>query len=173
MALVTLNGYKSYKDIKSPNSDAALEPIIDFVNTFVESYCNIVFVTTAVTGKKLTCYDGIEVLLPTPGITSLDSIIINEITLDAETYIVDLEMGIVEAITSFPTGRNVIEVAYTYGYVNPPADLVMAGYELTSYFKKGNFSTSKNYSGGESITSAEPTLIPPQIRLMLDLYKVL
>jgi hypothetical protein len=64
-------------------------------------------------------------------------------------------------------------VDYTYGYSNPPADLVIAGYELVAYFNKGNFSTSKTSSTGESLSNPAPTLIPPQIRLMLDMYKVL
>jgi len=173
MALITLEGYKSYKDIKSPNSDAALEPIVDFVNTFVETYCNIKFSVVNVVNKKLTCYDGLEILLPTPGITSLDRISVLGEDISAADYEVDLDIGLVEAVGRFPMGRNNIEVDYTYGYENSPADLVISAYELVSYFKKGNFSTSKTYSNGESSTSAEPTLIPPQIRLMLDLYKVL
>lgn len=173
MSLINLDGYKSYKDIKTPNSDVALEPIVDFVNVFIENYCNIKFSVITVYEKKLTCYDGVEVLLPVPSITSLDRVSVVGIDLTEEEYYVDLEVGVLEAVGKFPTRRNSIEVDYTYGYSNPPADLVISAYELVSYFNKGNFSTSKTYSNGESSTSAEPTLIPPQIRLMLDLYKVL
>ena len=172
MALITLDGYKCYKDIKTPNSNEALEPIVGFVNTFVENYCNIKFEVITVTGKQLTCYDGIEVLLPTPGIISLDRFSVTGEDILDENLVIDLEMGVVESRTTFPTTRNAIEVDYTYGFATPPADLVIAGYELVSYFKKGNFSSSKTSGNGEKITT-EPTLIPPQIRLMLDLYKVL
>lgn len=172
MALITLAGYKEYKDLKTPNGDLKLEPLIAFVNKFIENYCNIVFDVTVVTAALATSDNEIDVLIPHANITSVEQLVVNGTLVDPSNYIVDLEVGIIESLGRFPSNRNSIKIDYTYGYSKPPADLVISAYELVSYFNKGSFTSSRTSSTGESSTNHTPTLIPPQIRLMLDIYKL-
>jgi|TARA_R110000796_G_scaffold2125_11_gene8567 hypothetical protein len=173
MALITLEGYKDYKDLKTPNNDQKLEPLVAFVNTFVENYCSLSFEEVTVVGAKATSDNELEVLVPHPALNAVTRVSVSGVDLDPTKYYVDLAVGTIEAVDSFPTTRNAIEIDYTYGYTTPPADLVISAYELVSYFNKGSFSTKITSSTGESSSSPTPTLVPPQIKLMLDLYKVL
>jgi hypothetical protein len=172
MSLITLSGYKEYKDLKTPNNDLKLNSLVDFVNLFIENYCGIAFELVTVLNAKVTSDNEIDVLIPHPALNSVTRVSINEEDLDPSTYYVNLELGLVEAVLKFPRTRNGITVDYTYGFETSPADLVISAYELVSYFNKGSFSTTVTSSSGESKTSPAPVLIPPQIRLMLDMYKV-
>jgi hypothetical protein len=173
MSLITLSGYKEYKDLKVLTNDPKLETLIAFVNLFVENYCSLSFVPVSIVGAKATSDNEIDVLIPHPAVTSVERVSVLGVELLPAEYSTDLEVGIIEAVVSFPYTRNAIEIDYTYGYSVPPADLVISAYELVSYFNKGNFSTTRTSSTGESSSSPAPTLIPPQIKLMLDMYKVL
>jgi hypothetical protein len=173
MSLITLSGYKQYKDLKTPNNDSKLSPLIAFVNLFAENYTGLKFESVSVVSSKATSDNEIDVLVDHPALTAVSRVAVNDVDLDPSEYYVDLDVGIIEAIVSFPRTRNAITIDYTYGYDTSPADLVISGYELVSYFNKGNFSTTRTSSTGESSSSPAPTLIPPQIKLMLDMYKVL
>lgn len=173
MALITLLEYKDYKDIKTPNADLKLEPLIEFVNTFIETYCDVKFASTVVTGALVTSDNGVDFLVPNIPLISVEKVSVNGVELLATQYTVDTDVGVVESTTYFPYTRNAIEVDYTYGYATNPKDLMVAAFELVSYFNKGNFSTTRTSSTGESSTNPTPVLIPPHIKLMLDMHKVL
>jgi hypothetical protein len=172
MSLIKLAGYKEYKDLKTPNNDLKLSSLVDFVNLFIENYCGITFEVITVLGAKVSSDNELDVLLPHPALTTVTKVVVNEVELDPSEYYVDLELGLIEAVTCFPRTRKAIAVDYTYGFESSPADLVISAYELVSYFNKGSFATTVTSSSGESKTSPTPVLIPPQIRLMLDMYKI-
>jgi hypothetical protein len=171
MSIITLEEYKDYSSIKTPNNDPKLESLITFANTFIENYCSISCVPKILSGIKVTSHDGIDFLLPEMPASSVESVTIKGIVLGTEEYIVNLDVGYVEAVISFPTERNAILLDYTTGLVEAPADLKVSAFELVTYFSKGNFSLTRTSSTGESSTSPNPVLVPPHIKLMLDMHK--
>lgn len=173
MSQITLLEYKDYKDIKSPNNDLKLEPILEFVNSFIPKYCGVPFSPEIITGARVESCDGLTILLPHSNIVSVEELRISDVAIT--TFALDSETGLLDntSDTYWTTLRNRIQVDYTHGFEEIPADLKVAAFELVSYFNKGNFATTKTSSTGESLTNPAPTLIPKQIKLMLDMYKCL
>lgn len=172
MSIILLEDYKSYACIKNPDKDEKLQYLIDFANTYITNFCNTSFAPTIVTGKKITCVNGEDFVIPNAPVISVEELRYLGEILDPTTYVVEPEEGIVEAIVSFPTTRFALEIDYTHGHSEVPQDLVLSALEFVTHLSKREFTKSKNI-GGENVDYGDPALIPPHIRLALSMHKVL
>ncbi len=171
--VITLEDYKSYAGIANPKSDEKLQFIVDFVNEYIINYCNTAFTTTVVTGERVTSHDGYEILLKNAPVQSVEEIRIYDAAVDDTTYIVDTDLGGVESIDGFSTGRLVYEVDYTHGHASVPTDLVLSALEFVTHLHKREFNKSRNLGNGESADYGDPELMPAQVRIGLNMHKVL
>ena len=171
MSIILLEDYKSYAGIKSPNKDVELQYVVDFVNQYIPNFCNTSFSPRVVTGKKITCINGEDFVVPHAPLISVEEIRELEVATDPSGYIVSLEEGSIEAVKRFHIGKFAIEIDYTHGYTSTPPDIVLAGLEFATYLSMREFSKAKSMSG-ESIDFGKQELIPPHIRLALSMYKV-
>lgn len=165
--MITLEGYKSYAEINSPNSDAKLTLLVDYVNEFVAKYCGTSFSPTAVTGERHVL-GGSEIILTNAPILSVDTVVDSGGSELAITY-TENDIGAITLEKAY-VGTPVF-VSYTYGYAEIPSPLKISCYELITYFNKREFNKSKSLAG-ENITYLDPNVIPAHIRAAFDLYRV-
>lgn len=171
MSVITLPEYKAYVGIKSPNDDAALFAIVDFVNAYIVNYCNISFSATVVTEKKITSENGFELLVPNVPLISVEELRFGTEVVDPSFYLVHNAIAVVESLSSFSTARYSFEIDYTHGYVEPPADLMLVAMEFVTHLKKREFNKSRSLGNGETADYGSPELIPAQVRVGLSMYR--
>lgn len=179
MAIIQLEDYKSYASVSNPKEDEKLQYLVDFVNVYIVNFCNTSFEPMVVAGHKITSHDGVSILLPNAPLISVEEVRNLKLSddpleqvLDPTTYIVDKGIGEIESLTSFPEDRFKLEVDYTHGYASAPRDLIVSGLEFITYLKKREFNKSRS-GEGQSADYGNPELIPPHIRLAMNMYKVL
>lgn len=165
--MITLEGYKAYAEINSPNSDNKLTSLVAYANDFIEKYCGTKFEPTTVVNEKYTVY-GSDVVLKNAPLISVEAL--TSLGLVDLAHDVEVEESILVLDESL-LGEKVL-ASYTYGYPEMPSAVELAGFELITYFSKREFNKSKSL-GGENITYLDPAVIPPHIRAPLDLYRVL
>ena len=173
MSIITLEGYKTYSGINSPNQDTKLQYIINFANQYILNYCNTTFTPAAVLGHKLTCFNAEDFLLPHSPIISVEEIRYNAVALDATGYVLHKEEGRIESFTKFSTNRFALEVDYTHGHSIVPADLMLSAFEFVTYLSKREFTKSRSMGNGDSADYGDMELIPSYIKLAMNMYRVL
>jgi len=187
--LVTLDEYKTYKGIRSPDKDDQLRYIVSAVNSLVKNYCNRSFVDHYV-GSDLTSYfDGTDtnlVYLDEVPVQSITSVAISfdggvsETALVADTdYFIDLEDGTVQTVsgTNFTVGTNIshhsLKVIYAGGYEVAPEDLKMACLDLVSYYQNEEYTPKKSMGRSGEVTQFITNKLPPHIKRVMDLYRII
>lgn len=166
--MLTIEEYKQYTNIKSPNQDESITFALAYANDFIEKFCNV-----SLTPKsgKVTQIAGTErsVIFIDYPVTAVTKVSTRE-EWAPEDY--ELQDNILKL------KRNVgfwdeVEVEYTYGYAEMPSTLKMAAIELTTYMLKREFNKSQSMGvTGENVTFLDPMSVPPHIRAALELYRV-
>lgn len=178
MSVITLDEYKTYAGIANPKEDDKFQVLVDYANSFVESYCNTRFELTTVTEERNTCFNN-EIYLQEIPVTSVDEVrVLNKKelvgVLNPEDYHLETTQGILTVLDStfqIPDSNFNVSVDYTYGYPEAPKTVVLAALELVTYFSKREFNKSRNSGNGETAQFADPNVIPTHIRAALDLYR--
>lgn len=173
MSIITLAEFKSYAEISNPKHDTKLQALVDFVNSYIENFCNVEFSETIVLQKKLTSTNGIDLLIPYYPLVSVQELRYNGDVVDPSIYEVNTDLGSIDSLTYFGTKRFAFEVDFTYGYSAVPADLKLAAMELVAHYQKREFTKSRNLGNGESATYEDSQTIPSHIRMVLNMYRVL
>lgn len=172
--MLTVETYKQYVGINSPNQDHAITPVITFVNDFIAKYCNISLTRknkeeTHIAGPASSGYQKL-VLRESPLFRVNDIYFGNTFLEEDLDYFVDDE--IIYLTRRHPFGRK-ITVDYSYGYNELPSGILMPAIELVTYFLKREFNKTQSLGvTGESVTFLDPKVVPPHIKAGLDLYRV-
>jgi len=170
--VITLTQYKSYAGILNPKTDDKLQFIVDFVNDFIINYCNTSFTPVEVRGARATS-SGFDVVLPHAPILSVKDVRVSGKSLDCEQFILDKVPGVIEFINPVSAARLGIEIDYTHGHDSIPADLLLSALEFVTHLHKREFNKARSLGGGESSDYGDPELLPPQVRIGLNIHKVL
>ena len=180
MTIITLTEYKQFQGINNATQDLRLQPLVDATNEVILRYCQTHFGTAVAEGVRLDAYQ-YTLLLPKCPIHSVEylgikrnSTLTEELVKD-EQFLVHPEEGSIELIDSsivMPSNRRAFVVDYTYGQPVPYA-LKQAANELITYYHKREFNKSKDLGTGQSIDFTDSSVLPPQIRTILDMYRVL
>lgn len=180
MSIITLTEYKQFQGINNPNNDLKLQPLVDSVNEVIVRYCQTTFGTVSSTGVRLDSFQ-YTILLPNCPVQSVEFLGIKrnseyteELLVD-EQFLLHPEEGSIELIDPtivLPSNRRAFVVDYTYGQQVPYA-LKQAANELITYYYKREFNKSKDLGTGQSIDFTDSSVLPPQIRTILDMYRVL
>jgi len=170
--IITLEDYKTYTGSKNPAHDEKLQFIVDFVNTFITNYCNSTFGLKQSLNVPLTSNDGLEVLLPNFPVVSVEELRINGVVADPSTYFVDQEEGTIVALGSLPTSRFALSVDYSYWYPEVPYDLMLSALEFVTHLHKREFTGSRSLGNGETADYESSEILPSQVRMALNLYRL-
>ena len=180
MSIITLNEYKLFKGINNPNQDTKLQPLIDSVNSIIETYCQVSFVGSVKTDVRLNV-SNYYIIIPDVPVISVDRLAIKRSSdvlelLDEEQYILYPEEGTIELVDfslALPSNPRSILCDYTYGHSTVPFAIKQAAVELITYYDKREFNKSKDIGNGQSVDFTDSTILPSHIRTLLDMYRVI
>jgi hypothetical protein len=179
--LITLDEYKTYTSISSTDKDDRLEPIIKRVSEFVKTYCARSFIDSY--DRSTQTFTPLVQYFNTPGQLftrefPIQEIISVEISQDygktytaTENYALDNQNDAVQVLGDF-VGTNAYRVTYTAGYKSLPEDLKLAVLDLVDYYYRGE-STTRKSNGNVVVEYVTSSDLPPHIKRVLDLYRVL
>ncbi len=90
-----------------------------------------------------------------------------------DSYILDKGEGTIIMLNSIVTTRFAFEVDYTHGFATVPQDLALSALEFVTHLHKREFTKSRNLGNGEQADYGDPELMPTQVRLGLNMYRLL
>ena len=168
--MLEIEDYKSYVGISSPNKNQELSVVVPYVNDFIERYCGISLSEKVRTFRDIAGSHQMYHEIPLPDSPVVEILEVKSKNKMFEDYELedDILMLFEEVSISTP-----LVIKYRYGFDTMPAGLKMAAIELCTHLLKREFKTAKTIgSTGESISMADPELLPPHIRASLDMYRV-
>lgn len=180
--LITLSDYKQYASINSSEFDNKLTSIVTKVSELVKTYCGRLFIdgynpstNSFMDIVEYTSIDGNYY----PNEFPIQELVSVEYSTDnGQTYITLDDCAFDrarEAIYIPDLGRegiNAFKVTYKGGYANTPEDLKLACLDLIEYYYKGE-SIPKRSSGSTTLEYITTSDMPPHIKRVLDLYRVI
>ena len=183
ISLVTLNEYKTYIGINSPNQDTVINTIIPKVSELVKSICRRTFIDY-LDEPKTEYFDGGDCLNlaegPVVQILSVEQSTNYGVAYTVLTEYTDwiLKKTTEQIIPINPAGYfqdliNGYKVVYTAGYENLPGDLKLAVLDLVTYYLNNDAAVHSTKAPGTNSVQIEyisTTNLPAHIKRVLDLY---
>lgn len=172
--IITLEELKAYLGKNSPTGDAELNPIVDYVNSFIIKFCGLKATNTpTLITRRVTSATGRGIVLPSINVTSVESVKSNGKLVAEEDYYLDEESGIVVFYAEVTTKLFGISIEYIERAFEPSADLKFAALELGKYFHKSEYKNAVSNGQGDSVSFEISKTIPNKIRHILTLNRVL
>jgi hypothetical protein len=180
--LITLQEYKTYAGLTTPNHDAEVNNLIPKVSELVKNYCKRSF-TSYVDEDKVETFNGAVasfILEETPVLQVIDV----EYSSDyGRTYTSLIEYtdwvednGYIVAVNpnGWPRQLRGYRVTYRAGYETLPEDLKLAVMDLVTYYRRNDgaiHSTKAPGTNNVQIEYISTTSLPAHIRRVLDLHR--
>ena len=174
MDLITLDEYKSYKDIKNPTKDDIYQAIISAVSDLIKAYCGRTFIDHYYEPKT-------ELFSVKPG---MNAVFVSEIPINVISGVssenvdittntaVDTEIGGVYTVKDyFRPGPDILSITYTGGYPETPASIKLACFELVDYYANGEHTARKSFGGTSVEYQQTVNEWPFHIQAVLDMYR--
>jgi len=194
--LITLTEYKTYRNIGSDTKDTQHGALVPIVSEFVENYCNRKFLDYYMSPGITEYFDGknTKVQLSQFPVNFVDAVYISddagltteqlsEDASDGRGYVVDYLDGIVHSqndllqfISVYSTAYKSLQIDYRAGYADIasiPQDLKLACFSLIEFYDKQEYIPGKALAGANVENIFPDISLPPHIRRILDLYRVL
>ncbi|BAV81300.1 hypothetical protein [Vibrio phage VCPH] len=191
MAVITLDDYKAWATIKSPNQDTQLTPLVEAASAAVESFLGYKFTTDTSgvdTPKRVTKKYPLahrfqdEFLLPDMDVSILTISVYstNHYTtinpavellmadLDPSEYHVEEDIGLLKIFRRMYEGWG-IEVVYDTSKT-PDEAVKLATCLLVDYWKDKDFNTTVT-QGGQSVSHVSTRVLPKHIEAILNMYR--
>lgn len=162
MEIITLAEYKVFASISSPNQDAQLTPLVNFVNQFVSDYLGVSESVVEYLDNSST------LLLPSSQLVAgiVGDIYTNGILVPNSTITDFMQLGFKVVFATPITGKVTITLSNSIG--NPAVK--EACFLLVKYYLKEEYKPNIQ-SGQEQVQSSEPKGLPIYIKNILDLYR--
>ncbi len=188
--LVSLDEYKTYREVNSDDFDNKLSTIIASVSELVKNYCNRTFIEYAKVNKieyfnAKTISEYYVEEIPIIEVASLNFSIDGGVTyteaVKNEDYFVDEDMGSILTGTSrnfliSGIGHKSGKLIYKAGFLEIPKDLKLATMDLVKYYADEEYTPRKAFQGMtiENVGFREGGGIglPAHIRRVLGMYRV-
>lgn len=182
--IITLEEYKQYSTIKSPNQDADINMLIPAITQYIRTYCGRVF-TDYFDVDKTEVFSGGTVALmqkeyPLVSITSLEYSDDRGKTFRAleeyTDFVYDMENEMIRIVGCdiIPKRINGYKLTYKAGFEDYPQEIKLACMDLVTYYMKGDMAVKSTRGAGSNTTQIEYVLnsgLPSNIRRILDLYR--
>ena len=185
--LISLATYKELEGVTSTQHDARTEVIIDSVSQLVKTYCGNSIIdfyssakTETLTIKHTTNFiqltESPVVAIQTDGVKERDDMNDSYTTLTTSEFELDLSTDTLYRISgsgykNWPKGINAVQVTYTAGYSETPADLKLAVADLVTHYLKGEHKERRTIQGATIQNQRSDIAFPDHIKRVLDLYK--
>lgn len=162
MEIITLAEYKVFASISSPNQDAQLTPIVNFVNQFVSDYLGVSESVVEYVDNSNT------LLLPSSQLVAsiVGDIYTNGILVPNSIITDFMQLGFKVVFATPTTGKVTITLSNSIG--NPAVK--EACFLLVKYYLKEEYKPNIQ-SGQEQVQASESKGLPIYIKNILDLYR--
>ena len=162
MEIITLAEYKIFASISSPNQDAQLTPLVNFVNQFVSDYLGVSESVVEYLDNSST------LLLPSSQLVAsiVGDIYTNGILVPNSIITDFMQLGFKVVFATPITGKVTITLSNSIG--NPAVK--EACFLLVKYYLKEEYKPNIQ-SGQEQVQASEPKGLPIYIKNILDLYR--
>lgn len=162
MEIITLAEYKIFASISSPNQDAQLTQLVNFVNQFVSDYLGVSESVVEYLDNSST------LLLPSSQLVAsiVGDIYTNGILVPNSTITDFMQLGFKVVFATPITGKVTITLSNSIG--NPAVK--EACFLLVKYYLKEEYKPNIQ-SGQEQVQASEPKGLPIYIKNILDLYR--
>lgn len=162
MEIITLAEYKVFASISSPNQDAQLTPLVNFVNQFVSDYLGVSESVVEYLDNSST------LLLPSSQLVAsiVGDIYTNGILVPNSTITDFMQLGFKVVFATPITGKVTITLSNS---ISNPA-VKEACFLLVKYYLKEEYKPNIQ-SGQEQVQASEPKGLPIYIKNILDLYR--
>jgi len=189
--LITIDDFKTYKGINSEEDDPTISLLIGSVSNFIKEYTDRALIDYAST-DKIEYFDALSYgemypdEFPLRSVTELavsidGGVTFTVLTVNTDYFIDTQEARVINNTgnTGFTTGTIAHKsgrLTYKGGYDKTPQDLKLACMDLVEYYRKGEHANSMSM---QSSTVTNPVFelpgsyLPPHIKRVLDLYRVL
>jgi len=175
--VITLEEYKLYKGINNPNQDEKLEPLIESCNSIVSTYCGLDFSYNSDYSVVLSNRSNIILLPHAPVIEVTNLTVFSSGTvISPSQYMLDKDAGMITVIDPtvvMPRTPYGLRADVVHGVEATPHDIKLAAIELVTYYDKREFNKSQDIGNGQSVDFVSDAILPPQIKSVLDLHRVL
>lgn len=189
MAIITLDEYKTWATINSPNQDARLAPLVEAASVEIESYLDYKFTIDAQGAtvpvqktKRIVLYDEsqFEFLLPDTDTTivSVTPFIVNPTAssiamanlepLTADEFLIEEDIGLLRVYRKLYRGWG-LDVVYDTSKT-PDEAIKMACCMLIDYWKDSDYKTNIT-QGGMAVTQTPVRVLPKHIEAILNCYR--
>ncbi len=168
--MITLYGYKLFAGITDTKEDNKIQAAVAAAANFVQQYTGV---ETSETEKTVRETFSQVIVLPDTNVDSISEVKIldTDEVVEPANYMLD-GAGLLEFISGeYPTTRRGISITYSIDS-KLPEDLVLASYELVTYYWRREFNVDKTV-GGESIAFNEDSILPTQVKTILDQHRCL
>jgi len=185
--LITVDDYKIYANISSPDQDERIELLIPYVSQLIKTYCSRNFIDNYdVDAEDFTdiiqYYNGGDDYLYTEEfpIVSVEEVGTSKDNGQTYTSLVEYTDYLIDRqndrLVIFGAkdidAPNYFRVTYRAGYSNLPGDLYVATLDLLDYYIKRE-ATPRKTQGAVSIEYIRSSDFPHHIKRVLDLYRVI
>lgn len=162
MEIITLAEYKVFASISSPNQDAQLTPLVNFVNQFVSDYLGVSESVVEYLDNSST------LLLPSSQLVAsiVGDIYTNGILVPNSIITDFMQLGFKVVFATPITGKVTITLSNS---ISNPA-VKEACFLLVKYYLKEEYKPNIQ-SGQEQVQASEPKGLPIYIKNILDLYR--
>lgn len=181
--LVTLQEYKAYVGITSPNQDASITSVIPKVSQLVKSICRRTFVDHVDEAKTDYFEGGAAFNLTEYPVLQVSSVEVSTDYGNTYTSLVEYtdwalkktseQIVPLNALRVFDELLNGYRVTYTAGYETLPDDLKLAVMDLVTFYLKNDAAVHSSKSpstGAVQIEYISTTNLPAHIKRVIDLY---
>lgn len=169
-ALTTLSAAKDYLKITDDSQGEIIESLINAVSHQIERYCRRNLKERVYIDEEYDGTNSANLLLGQYPVSSISSVKIDDVIIDASEYKIRKNMGsLVRLNSNWPNGVLNIKVSYTAGYNPVPEDLELACKHMVMFYYKTDISNfSRTFGEGFVV---RPEAFPPQVRMLLDGYR--
>lgn len=171
-ALTSVVAAKEYLKISvaETSEDTLIESLVNAVTDQIEAYCNRKLKERVVVDEEFDGMDSDTLILPDYPLSSVSSVKIDGVLVDAAEYKLRKGMGaIVRLKSKWPKGVLNLQVSYTAGYANVPANLELAcKHTVMFYYKTDVANFSRTYGEGFVL---RPDALPRQTQMLLAPYR--
>lgn len=187
--LITVNDFKTYKNINNTEEDSKLQSIVVYTNSLVKHFCGRTFIDYVDTDKVefIDARIDFKIFLPEYPIISVTSLELTEdnITYESltlnEDFFVDSAFGYIVPAGSLPFGYNILynptnlKITYKGGYTEIPDDLKIAMLDLVEFYRSEEYTPRKSFSNNSienlGFRETSGTAFPSHISRIINLYR--
>lgn len=188
--LVTLDEFKTYKEINNDEHNSKIGVIISSINELVKTYCNRTFLDYA-TVDKTEYFDATSISeyymdeLPLLSVTSFSVSNDGGVTytegVENTDYFVDTTNNCILTGSTLPFTTSSIpfksgKIIYKGGYIEVPMDLKIAIMDLIEYYREEEYTPRKAFQGMSvenlGFREGAGSALPTHIRRVFELYRV-